>query len=174
MSVRYKMSAYGGSSGMVPGGNMLGGMTGGRAGVWGSPGGEGPGMQEILNPTSFGINQRQGLNLSAPSMAANQMATGPQSDTGFGGVPWRDALANQLNQYGRGMNGGSIQPMPYGGGPINPMAYGINGGTQVSSPPNAYANMQAKVAANHPGWNQDQINGRAGIRLGNRLARRGA
>jgi hypothetical protein len=172
------MGMYGGSGGMYGGGGAMpgsfrGGMAGGQA--VNTPmypaGGVGPTNQ--LPFTAYANNNLQN--------ASNAMYMGPQSDTGFNGVPWQTALASMLQ------GGGNMQAMPYGGG-------GQQGGMQNGQPrpfassaqqaqndiwrqqgldamggaPNAYANLQAKVAANHPGWNQNRIDNRAALRLGKR------
>lgn len=153
------MGMYGGSGGM--GGGMGGAMPGSFRG--GMIGGQMAGA-----PTGQAQMPFTGYSNLSPAGAGNMMYMGPQSDTGFDGQPWQNIQGNMVG-------GGQGMParMPAGvndayANQFQNAIYRAQGNMAAQGNPDAYATLQAKVAQNHPGWNQNRVNNRAAFRLGKR------
>jgi hypothetical protein len=122
---------YGGSGGMFGGmgGAMPGSFRGGTAG--------GRAVNSPTNQMSFASNGY------SPQGASNAMYMGPQSDTGFNGVPWQNALSSMLQ------GGGNMQTMPWGGG-------GQQGGSTAINQINPMVALRNSVNQNNPGLVNNQ------------------
>jgi hypothetical protein len=113
-----------------------------------------------------------------PGMAANGVMSAQNGmripGSGFGAEYDQQARLAALNNAAMQQRG-MYQGLPSANN--SPMAiaqrqqnqgYAQRGQGMAANSPDAYAALQARVAANHPGWNQNRIDNRAAFRLGKR------
>lgn len=151
------MSGYGGYNG-----NMAGPMPAGQGGF--SAGSSGPNSgQGFVNPMIMNyLASMRGAPLG-PSRSAGGFST---MDMGYGpalgsGQEWMSQIQNGVNQFGSSMMDRMQQYAPQMYGKIMQ-----RGQTGMTNNADAYAQLQALVAKNHPDWNQGQVDSRAQFRLG--------
>lgn len=98
-------------------------------------------------------------------MASNGVMPAGNFQGGFSGYggrlnqPWEVSQAN-MDKYMQSMFAPTQRQ--------NNAAYLQRGQGMAANNPDQYAKLQAIVAANHPGWNQNRIDQRAAFRLGKR------